>query len=252
MAPRSRARAATAGSSSWPDTYQPFRRSRRPTDPPINPVPTTAARRAVLTPEGRPAGCGPPRGRRGAVRGEDDRCPGGSGPARTVGCCPRCCSSWAQIRGTSPRPKTRAAVAGNIETRSGVAVRITLTRSSCSIVLRSNSSSNRATTRTVICSAESSSSVVAPRSARIVLPTRPRLPPPSRQGWWWSAASAGRRVVDRGPLEGADLVLGQRAPLPRRQRRVASAGRSGSAPGVAPGRRPPRTCAGPAGCDPRG
>ncbi len=55
-APSSRARAAVASSRSCPLTCQPWRRSASPMDPPISPVPTTAARRVTTTPADRLVG----------------------------------------------------------------------------------------------------------------------------------------------------------------------------------------------------
>ena len=58
---------------------------------------------------------------------------------------------------------------------------------------------------------------------------------------------AGRRVERAAPRPAR-----QRAPLARAASRGRAAGRSGCAPGAAPDGRPPRTCAAPGGCGPRG
>ena len=50
-------------------------------------------------------------------------------------CRARCRARARQISGTSPRPRARAAVAGNSAVRSSVAVKMMLTRSSCAIVV---------------------------------------------------------------------------------------------------------------------
>ena len=86
---------------------------------------------------GRRAAPSRPRGTRGAAR----RGPVGVAVHRAPGCSAACraamASSRAQSSGTSPRPRRRAPrVAGNSAVRSSVAVKMMLTRSSCSSSLR--------------------------------------------------------------------------------------------------------------------
>ena len=71
-----------------------------------------------------------------------------------------------RMRGTSPKPSRRAAYAGNSETRSEVAVKITEMKSSTTRPLDSITSSTISATRSSMCSRTSSSSWVAPRTAR--------------------------------------------------------------------------------------
>ena len=87
-----------------------------------------------------------------------------------------------------------------------------------------------------ISSRVSTSHVVAPRSARTFIGGR-GYPVPS-------ATTA--------PYERPHLVAGERAPRPRARGPDPRSGRSGCARAAAPGGRPPRTCAGPAGSGPRG
>ena len=61
--------------------------------------------------------------------------------------------------------KLRAAVAGNIDTTSGVAVKMMLIRSSWATPFCSSMASTSASVRSVICYGVSASIVVAPRSA---------------------------------------------------------------------------------------
>src|SRR3954454_9820000 len=74
-------------------------------------------------------------------------------------------SSRAQSSGTSPNPSCRAAYAGNSETRSEVAVKITEMKSSTSRPLASMASSTISATRSSMWSRSSASSWVAPRTA---------------------------------------------------------------------------------------
>src|SRR4051812_48099034 len=74
-------------------------------------------------------------------------------------------SSRAHRSGTSPKPSCRAAYAGNSETRSEVAVKITEMKSSTSRPLASIASSTISATRSSMCSRSSASSCVAPRTA---------------------------------------------------------------------------------------
>jgi len=60
------------------------------------------------------------------------------------GMAPVMASSLAHMSGTSPSPSERAAVAGNIEVTSPVAVKRMLTRSSCPIPFRSSMAATRA------------------------------------------------------------------------------------------------------------
>src|SRR4051794_33504680 len=78
---------------------------------------------------------------------------------------PSISSSRAQISGTSPNPRRRAAYAGNSETRSEVAVKITEMKSSTSSPLDSMTSVTISATRSSMWSRTSSSSWVAPRTA---------------------------------------------------------------------------------------
>ena len=83
----------------------------------------------------------------------------------TRGIEPSISSSRAQSSGTSVNPSWRAAYAGNSETRSDVAVKITEMKSSTSSPLASMASSTISATRWSMCSRSSSSSWVAPRTA---------------------------------------------------------------------------------------
>ena len=83
------------------------------------------------------------------------------------GCAPFMSSSRAQSSGTSPNPAARAAVAGNIEWMSSVAVNSTEITFAWSTPLRATIAASKAWVRWVTCSIVSSSTVVAPRRARM-------------------------------------------------------------------------------------
>src|SRR5262245_11790436 len=88
--------------------------------------------------------------------------------------------SWAHSSGTSLKPRLRAPSAGNSLRRSGVAVKITLIRSSVPIWLRSMISVSSSATAASRCSRSSRSSLIAPRIARTA--TRLTLPWPPTLG----------------------------------------------------------------------
>ncbi len=81
------------------------------------------------------------------------------------GCAPFMSSSRAQSSGTSPNPAARAAVAGNIEWMSSVAVNSTEMTRVWSTSLRATIAASKACVRSVTCSGVSWSTVVAPRRA---------------------------------------------------------------------------------------
>ena len=85
---------------------------------------------------------------------------------RQRGCMPAMSSSRAHIRGTSPKPISRAAWAGNMQWTSSVAVNTTEMMSSCSTALAPIMARSKAWVLSVTCGTVSSSTVVAPRSAR--------------------------------------------------------------------------------------
>ena len=73
------------------------------------------------------------------------------------------------LSGTSPMPSSRAASAGNSETRSGVAVNRMLITSSCPRSLRSSTALTSSRVASSTCSRSSASTCVAPRMARTAM-----------------------------------------------------------------------------------
>src|ERR1022692_980487 len=143
-------------------------------------------------------------------------------------------SSRAQIRGTAPSPMVRAAVAGNVDMMSSVAVNRMEMMSSSTSPFRSRIWPNRATTRSVMAPGASASTVVAPRTARTdegisracysALPAGPALP---------LRPVGGRRRAGGGDRHGC---RGQRADLVEGERPVGAGceGRIGEGPDAGP------------------
>ena len=113
-------------------------------------------------------------------------------------------SSRAQSSGTSPRPRARAAVAGNSAVRSSVAVKMMLTRSSCSIALRSSIS------RTSAC-------VLRVDLGLGVLVAGRRAPQRQQSHGWPGYSAALVAPAERGRVERPHLVGRQRPPRPGRE-----------------------------------
>ena len=251
-APSCLASAARPGSASRPVTCQPRARRPRPTEPPMRPVPTTRARRAA------PASAGEVIAEPlGAVEVDVAQLVAASGwctcnRTRTQrGMDPATGISAAQSRGTAPKPMPRAAVAGNIETTSAVAVKMMLMTSSSTRSLRAIDLGQQL----LDALGHLLDGVLVDRGG-------------AAHGSHGGGSGIGRHATSRrgrpSPGVGSPRPAGRRgqsertsagvsgAPPARGQGVVARAGRSGCAPAGAPGGPPPGTCGGPGGCGPRG